>query len=32
LFVDQIVQTAVDRIDLLFMVDNSASMADKQDI
>jgi hypothetical protein len=32
LFVDQIVQTAVDKIDLLFMVDNSASMADKQDI
>src|SRR5665213_3321643 len=31
-FVDQIVQTAVDKIDLLFMVDNSASMADKQDI
>src|SRR5882724_9466446 len=32
LFVDQIVQTSVDKIDLLFMVDNSASMADKQDI
>ena len=32
LFVDQIVQTAVDKIDLLFMVDNSASMADKQEI
>jgi hypothetical protein len=32
LFVDQIVQTAVDKIDLLFMVDNSASMGDKQDI
>jgi len=31
-FVDQIVQTAVDKIDLLFMVDNSSSMADKQDI
>ncbi len=31
-FVDQIVQTAVDKIDLLFMVDNSVSMADKQDI
>jgi len=32
LFVDQIVQTAVDKIDLLFMVDNSVSMADKQEI
>ena len=31
-FVDQIVQTAVSKIDLLFMVDNSASMADKQEI
>ncbi len=31
-FVDEIVQTAVNKIDLLFMVDNSASMADKQDI
>jgi hypothetical protein len=31
-FVDQIVQTSVDKIDLLFMVDNSASMADKQEI
>jgi hypothetical protein len=31
-FVDQIVQTAVDKIDLLFMVDNSVSMADKQEI
>ena len=31
-FVDQIVQTAVDKIDLLFMIDNSVSMADKQDI
>jgi hypothetical protein len=30
--VDQLKQTAVDKIDLLFMVDNSASMADKQDI
>lgn len=30
LFVDQITQTAVDKIDLLFMIDNSASMADKQ--
>jgi len=32
LFVDQIVQTAVDKIDLLFMVDNSVSMSDKQAI
>lgn len=31
-FVDQIVQTAVDKIDLLFMIDNSVSMADKQNI
>ncbi|MES1173175.1 MAG: hypothetical protein ABUL62_02510 [Myxococcales bacterium] len=31
-FVDQIVQSSVNKIDLLFMVDNSASMADKQDI
>ncbi|HEY4103064.1 MAG TPA: hypothetical protein VGM44_04200 [Polyangiaceae bacterium] len=31
-FVDQIVQTAVDKIDLLFMIDNSVSMADKQQI
>ncbi|MEO7035962.1 MAG: hypothetical protein ABI548_18660, partial [Polyangiaceae bacterium] len=31
-FVDQIVQTGVDKIDLLFMIDNSASMADKQEI
>src|SRR5450432_4549167 len=31
-FVDQIVQTSVDKIDLLFMVDNSVSMADKQEI
>jgi len=31
-FVDQIVQTAVDKIDLLFMVDNSVSMQDKQEI
>ncbi|HWZ91833.1 MAG TPA: hypothetical protein VNW92_23380, partial [Polyangiaceae bacterium] len=30
--VDQIVQTAVDKIDLLFMIDNSVSMADKQEI
>ena len=29
-FVDQIRQSAVDKIDLLFMIDNSASMADKQ--
>ncbi|MEP7049949.1 MAG: hypothetical protein ABJB12_06330 [Pseudomonadota bacterium] len=32
LFVDQIVQTGVDKIDLLFMIDNSVSMADKQEI
>jgi len=32
LFVDQIVQTAVDKIDLLFHVDNSAAMAEQQDI
>ena len=32
LFVDQIEQTAVDKIDLLFMIDNSASMSDKQEI
>jgi hypothetical protein len=32
LFVDQIVQTSVDKIDLLFMVDNSVSMSDKQEI
>jgi hypothetical protein len=32
LFVDQIVQTSVDKIDLLFMIDNSGSMADKQAI
>ena len=31
-YVDQIVQTAVDKIDLLFMIDNSVSMADKQEI
>src|SRR5687768_5842466 len=29
-FVDQIKQTAVDKIDLVFMIDNSSSMADKQ--
>ncbi len=32
IFVDQIFQTGVDKIDLLFMVDNSISMADKQQI
>jgi hypothetical protein len=32
LFVDQVEQRSIDKIDLLFMVDNSASMADKQDI
>ena len=31
-FVDQIIQTAVDKIDLLFMIDNSVSMQDKQEI
>ena len=31
-YVDQIRQTAVDKIDLLFMIDNSISMADKQEI
>ncbi|MBN1611365.1 MAG: hypothetical protein JW940_32325, partial [Polyangiaceae bacterium] len=29
-FVDQSVRAAIDRIDLLFMIDNSASMQDKQ--
>jgi len=32
LFVDQITANAVDKIDLLFMIDNSASMADKQEV
>ena len=31
-FVEQISQNAVDKIDLLFMIDNSISMADKQEI
>ena len=31
-FVDQIRQTAIDKIDLLFVIDNSISMADKQAI
>src|SRR5688572_6417482 len=31
-YVDQIRQTGVDKIDLLFMIDNSISMADKQQI
>lgn len=31
-FVDKIQQTAIDKIDLLFMIDNSASMSDKQEI
>src|SRR5687767_13325107 len=31
-FVSQIRSTAVDKIDLLFMIDNSVSMADKQAI
>jgi hypothetical protein len=30
IFVDQMVRTAIDRIDLLFMIDNSRSMQDKQ--
>ena len=32
LFVDQIEQTAIDKIDLLFMIDSSSSMSDKQEI
>src|SRR5579871_2972050 len=32
IFVDQIQQKSVDKIDLLFMVDNSISMADKQQV
>ena len=32
MFVDQVKQTAIDKIDLLFMIDNSASMTDKQEI
>jgi hypothetical protein len=32
IFVDQIVQKSVDKIDLLFMIDNSISMADKQKV
>jgi hypothetical protein len=32
IFVDQIAQTSVDKIDLLFMIDNSRSMSDKQAI
>jgi hypothetical protein len=32
IYVDEIRQTAVDKIDLLFMIDNSISMADKQEI
>jgi hypothetical protein len=32
LFVDRIRQTSVDKLDLLFMIDNSASMSDKQSI
>ncbi|MBN1611903.1 MAG: hypothetical protein JW940_35055 [Polyangiaceae bacterium] len=31
-FVDESAGTAIDRIDLLFMVDNSAAMQDKQDL
>jgi len=31
-FVDQVVQNRIERIDLLFMIDNSRSMADKQEI
>src|SRR6187549_3039814 len=30
LIVEQIVQTAIDKIDVLFVVDNSSGMADKQ--
>src|SRR5690349_20622862 len=32
LFVSRLAQTSVDKIDLLFMIDNSASMSDKQAI
>ena len=32
LFVERIRQTSVDKIDLLFMIDNSSSMSDKQSI
>src|SRR3954464_15969187 len=32
LFVDQLRQNAIDKIDLLFMIDNSTSMSDKQEI
>ncbi|MEO8184701.1 MAG: hypothetical protein ABI895_38320 [Deltaproteobacteria bacterium] len=32
IFVDRITQTSVDKIDLLFMIDNSISMSDKQAI
>jgi hypothetical protein len=32
IFVDQITQTSVDKIDLLFMIDNSRSMSDKQEV
>ncbi|HVU04881.1 MAG TPA: hypothetical protein VHE30_24190 [Polyangiaceae bacterium] len=32
IFVDSIVQNSVDKIDLLFMIDNSISMADKQQV
>jgi hypothetical protein len=32
IYIDEIRQTAVDKIDLLFMIDNSISMADKQAI
>jgi hypothetical protein len=32
IFVDKITQTSVDKIDLLFMIDNSRSMSDKQAI
>ena len=32
IFVDRITQTSVDKIDLLFMIDNSRSMSDKQQI
>jgi hypothetical protein len=32
IFVDQMVRSRIDRIDLLFMIDNSASMQDKQEL
>ena len=31
-FVDQVTQSRVEKVDVLFMIDNSPSMADKQEI